>query len=229
MIADRLAQARRSDGNRDPSLASVSDLYSCDRQTWYRRNGHVVPPHDDAKLRKFEIGHAVEARIISQLRVFGPVLTDELVGLWLDNSGKLVGSRLVSEEEVGAPAVIGHPDAYIVDDDVLLEIKTTDVRKPADVVSPHYALQAAAYAIARGASRAFVHVTHVVPFEKPEVEYEIDVEALRPRVAERVTQVLSRTHLDAPVPQGVPEPESKAWACKYCSYRPQCDFDGGPA
>ena len=229
MIIEVLAKARRDDERGDDHLAHVADLYMCDRQTWYRRSGFDKIPFDDAKRRKFDIGHAVEARIILQLRSFGlEVLNDELVGMWIDNSGAVVGGRLVNANEVGAPVVIGHPDAYIPYEDVLLEIKTTDVRKLNETVSMHYALQAAAYAVARGASRAIVHVTHVVPFEKPEAEYEINVAGLRPRVEQRVREVLTRTDPEATIPAAVPEVESAAWACKYCAYREQCDFDGGP-
>ena len=231
MIVEALAEARRGDVRGDEHLAHVADLYGCDRATFYRRSGHVAPPHDDAKLRKFDVGHAVEAQIIARLRDRYDVYSGELIGLWLDNAGKLVGSRLVSVEEVGSPAVIGHPDAWVDDGGAgtLLEIKTTDVRKPHDVVPAHYAIQAAAYAIARGADRAIVHTTHVVPFEKPEREYEIDVEALRPRVAQRVHEVLENTRPNAPLPAARPEPESAAWMCRYCSYKEQCDFDGGPS
>jgi CRISPR/Cas system-associated exonuclease Cas4 (RecB family) len=209
MIIEALAAARRNDRRDDEQLAHVADLYGCDLATWLRRNGYEKPPFDDGKLRKFDLGFAVEHRIISRLRDAGH---DVATGMTVN---------FASIDAFFGADMIGHPDG-IIDGETLVEIKTTDVRKPSPIVSPHYALQAAAYAIAAGLKRAIVHVTHVATYLKDEIEYEIDVEGLRERVMQRVREVLERTGPGTPMPDPEPAAESAAWICKYCEWS-QCE------
>lgn len=233
MIVEALHAARVADSDRgDGQHAHVADLYGCDRATWYRRNSYDAPDYDAAKLRKFDVGNAVEAHIVNRLRASGVrVMTGYKVILRVNPvRGALIGAFATEDEYPLCDEVLGHPDAIVDDgEQTLLEIKTTDARKVADVVSPHYALQAAAYALAVSAPRAIVHVTHVANFAKDEIEYAIDPEQYRERVTERVRDVTAKTLPGAPLPPPQPARESAAWACKYCAYLSQCSMDGGPA
>lgn len=219
-VSDILAAARRADTRTD-SHAHVADLYGCDRATWYRRNGYEAEPLDDATLRKFDVGHAVEAQIASRLSEAGEHVVCGLgVALRVEAYG-LDGRNLRMNEETEADEVVGHPDLDLPDHDTLIEVKTTDVRRVADEASPHYALQAAAYALALGRKRAVVHVTHTALYGKDEAEYEIDPEQYRARVALRVAEVVELTAPGSPMPDAEPAAESAAFACRYCRWS-QC-------
>jgi CRISPR/Cas system-associated exonuclease Cas4 (RecB family) len=223
MISEILARARRASQDRDPLRPAVSDLFGCDRSTWYRRNGYKQPEVDDGTLRKFDLGHAIEGQIVSRLREAGAhVRTGFVIALRVQD-GTLIARRIESDDEPDQDEISGHPDALVAraDGGTLLEVKSSDVRKIEPTCKPHYALQAAAYALGTHAKRCIVHLTHTALYLKDEKEYEIDHEALRGRVTERVVQVLERTAPGAPIPPAIPERESAAYACKYCPWA-QC-------
>ena len=226
-LIETLDAARRAQPDRDPKQVAVSDLFACDRRTWHRRNGYVEPPFTDALLRKFSIGLAVEAEHARLLREAGiPVKTGLRVALRVEEG--VLRSRDLRETDVPlAGEVTGHPDLWLPLEGTLVEVKTTDVRKPKDECDPHYALQASAYALALDADRTVVHVTHIVPFEKPEVEYEVYPEEHRSRVIQRIVEVLESTAPGAPMPPAEPPRETAAFACKYCQLA-QCERNANP-
>jgi len=223
MLSEILENARRNEEQRDPTQPAVSDLFACLRQTWYRRNGYEAPPHDSATLRKFDVGHAIEAQHLKRLREQGYlVMTDVLVALRVNLDGTLLGRIVPDGTDVWDDEISGHPDFWLPNERTLVEIKSTNVRKVEPQCKPHYQAQAAAYAFALDAQSAIVHVTHVANFDKDEAEYVVDLDAWRDRIANRVSAVLTQTGVGTAIPAAQPPEESAAWACKYCPHA-QCE------
>jgi len=234
VIVESLAAARRADTRDDTDLAHVSDLFSCDRQSFYRRHGYERPDHTDATLRKFDLGHAYEHQVAARLVEAGHrVETGVEVLLWLDSGGTLQGCRREDFAEHEFPpddpseVVVGHTD--IIVDGVPIDTKTTDKRKVDAIVADHYALQIAAYSFALGADLGLIVAQHVATWDKDEIEYPVMVAEWRDRIEERVFEVLDRTGPDSlELPPPEPPVESAAWACSFCGFLDQCRLDGGP-
>jgi hypothetical protein len=182
----------------DEAEAHIADLYGCDRATWYRRNGYPVAVIDQTTQAKFAIGLAYEAEVVQTLRAAGH---DVKTGMSVDLLG-----------------LTGHPDA-VIDDELLLEVKTTDARNPKPDVSPHYAVQAAAYAMALGLVDCAVLVKHAG--SHAEVEYHFKAAKYAPTIVRRAKEVIERTAPGAEMPAAEPD-ELAPWGCSYCTWR-QCE------
>lgn len=187
--------AQRSKPRGDEHLAHCADLYGCDRATWYRRRGLKPEPFTKSKLAQFSIGHGYESEVAETLKAAGYDVRRNLEVDWL-------GLR-------------GHPDV-VIGEDLVVEVKTTELVNPKDEVSPHYAFQAAFYALALGIPRAVVLVKHAK--SHAEVAYEVDPEEWRAIIERRAAEVLERTHPDAPIPPMEPSELAK-WGCSYCDWR----------
>ncbi len=59
--------AERARPRGDELQAHVSDLYACDRATWYRRQGMEHAPFSPEKLALFDQGHAYEQQVRTRL------------------------------------------------------------------------------------------------------------------------------------------------------------------
>ena len=142
----RVLYEQRSIQRDDEEKPHISDLYGCDRATWYRRNGYKPEPFTAEKLAQFAIGLGYEMEVGDTLAAAGYTVT--------------IGDTV---EYLG---LTGHPDIVVWDNEkpetrkLLIEVKTTDLQKPKDTVSPHYAVQAAAYALALNIPDAVVLVKH---------------------------------------------------------------------
>jgi CRISPR/Cas system-associated exonuclease Cas4 (RecB family) len=193
----------RSRSRGDEAGAHIADLYACLRQTWYRRNGYPGEIFTREKLAQFAIGLGYERAVADSLAECG-----------------LVVRQNVEVEYLG---LIGHPDIIAAEVtpegrtkwEVLIEVKTTELRTPKPEVSPHYAIQAAAYALALGIPKAIVLVKHAG--SHVETEYHIDPEGYRRIIEKRAAEVVAQTAKGAPIPPADPG-ELAAWGCKYCSY-----------
>ena len=127
----RVLYEQRSIQRDDEEQPHISDLYGCDRATWYRRNGYKPEPFTAEKLAQFAIGLGYEMEVGDTLAAAGYTVT--------------------CGEQVEYLGLVGHPDIVVWDKDLpetrnlLIEVKTTDLQKPKTSVSLHYAVQAAAY------------------------------------------------------------------------------------
>ena len=188
---------QRSKPRGDEEKGHISDLYSCLRATWYRRNGKTCAPFTPEKLAQFAIGLGYEADVMKTLRE--------------------AGHDVKTDFEVEYLGLTGHPDG-LVDGELVIECKTTAARKPKDEVSPHHAIQAAAYALAIGAPRAIVLVEHAGTHV--EATYEINPEAYRAIIGRRAAEVHARTGPGMAIPEADPG-DLAPWGCSYCSWT-QC-------
>ncbi len=192
---------QRSVPRGDELDAHCADLWACPRATWYRRQGHKPAPFEREKLAQFAIGHGYESEVLATLQDAG-----------IDAEGGLTVAHL---------GLTGHPDIVIYAGsdahmDTVIEVKTTELVTPKDEVSPHYAIQAAFYALALRAPRAVVLVKHAK--SHAEVTYPVDPEDYRDLIERRAAEVLSQTHPDAPMPPMEPG-ELAPWGCRYCDWR----------
>ncbi len=190
---------QRSKPRGDEHLTHCVDLYGCDRATWYRRKGLRPFPFTKDKLAQFAIGHGYEAAVRETL--FDAGLDLEPDGL-----------------EVAYRGLAGHPD-IVVKGKVVIEVKTTELRTPKPEVSPHYAIQAAFYALALNVRRAIVLVKHAG--SHAETTYEVDPEDWREAIEDRAMEIIQLTDPSAPLPPAEPG-ELAPWGCRYCDYR-QCE------
>jgi CRISPR/Cas system-associated exonuclease Cas4 (RecB family) len=186
---------QRSIQRDDENEAHISDLCGCDRATWHRRNGHVPEPFTAEKLAQFAIGLGYEREVGDTLREAG---LDVKTGMTVDYLG-----------------LTGHPD-IVIDDKLLVETKTTDLQNPKDSVSLHYAVQAAAYALALSIEDAVVLVKHAKTHI--EAQYFLKAEGYREMIEERAREIHETTGAGMPPPPAVPNPISP-WGCRYCDYR----------
>jgi hypothetical protein len=204
----------------DELLAHVSDLYGCDRATWYRRHSELPAPHTPEKQALFAQGHAYEARVAHDLIKAG------------------VNVRMGVEVEV--LGLVGHTDIVLDDERAVVDTKLTRLRKPKDFISPHYAVQIAAYAMGLGFERGSALVYH--QGSDLEVQYDIHIDDFahdtdgkvfgpmsrwygatwRSIVEDRAKDVLTKT---SPLRLGKPAPEPgeiSPWLCQYCDWT-QCE------
>ncbi len=197
---------QRSVPRGDEAQAHIADLYGCDRATWYRRNGYAPEPFSPEKLAQFALGHAYEENVAKTLRE--------------------AGLRVEEGACVELHGLTGHPDLVVSGIDTvtgdtieptLVECKTTQKRQPSPEASKHYAVQAAAYALALGLSKAKVLVFHFVG-SFAEAEYDVDPEAWRATIARRATEIHDRTAPGEQIPPAVPDPLAP-WGCQYCDFR----------
>jgi hypothetical protein len=213
--------AARSVPRGDELLAHVSDLYGCDRASWLRRNGFSRKPFSREKLALFAQGLAYEAQVVRDLRAYGLSI----------RSGVEVTLHAADDDSI----VVGHTD-IIVDDIVVVDTKLTRLRAPKEHVSPHHAIQVAAYAVALGLQHGIILVYH--QGSDIERQYDVDVDALaldedgypmrgrwagltyREIVYLRVDDVVARTASNAPLPPAEPG-DLSPWGCKYCDWT-QC-------
>lgn len=186
---------QRSKPRGDEEKPHIADLYGCDRATWYRRNGYAPEPFAPEKLAQFAIGLGYEKDVADTLTEAG---YDVQTGFEVEYLG-----------------LTGHPD-IVIPEQLLIEVKTTDLQKPKDSVSPHYAVQAAAYALALGIPDAVVLVKHAR--SHIETTYYIKPEGYRELIEERAHEIHENTTPGAVMPPPVPNALSP-WGCDYCSYR----------
>lgn len=180
----------------DELEAHAADLYGCDRATWYRRRGLKPLPFTQTKLAQFAIGHGYEAEVRETLTEAGmPLLPDGIPILYL--------------------GLTGHPDIVPLSDAPLIEVKTTELVTPKAEVSPHYAVQAAFYALALSIKRAVVLVKHAR--SHIEKTYPVHPEDYRALIERRAAEVLARTAPTAPEPPAQPN-DLAPWGCKYCEW-----------
>lgn len=194
---------QRSKPRGDELDAHAADLYGCDRATWYRRKGLKPLPFTREKLAQFAMGLGYEYAVANDLihaLGFGRVLQDEQV----DFLGL-----------TGHPDLILFPTAESNEPDLVIEVKTTELQTPKAEVSPHYAVQAAFYALALKAPRAVVLVKHAR--SHAETTYEINPEGYRALIEKRAAEVLARTEPTKPEPRAEPG-ELAPWGCKYCNW-----------
>jgi predicted RecB family nuclease len=182
----------------DEDLPHCADLWACDRQTWYRRNGFAGEQFDRAKLAQFAIGHGYEREVADTLAA--------------------AGHKVDTDLEVYHLGLFGHPD-IVVDDDLLVECKTTELQKPKDEVSQHYAIQAAFYALALPVPQAVVLVKHAR--SHAEVAYPVKPQAYRGMIERRAAEIIATTGIGAPMPPADPGPLAP-WGCTYCPHV-QCE------
>ncbi len=197
---------QRSKPRGDEHLAHCADLYGCDRATWYRRRGLKPAPFTPSKLAQFAIGHGYEGEVRETLAEAGLKLMPD--GTTVEFLGLTGHPDIVVTENV--------PDLLGPSGELVVEVKTTELVNPKDEVSPHYAIQAAFYALALQAPRAVVLVKHAK--SHAEVPYEVDPEEWRAIIEQRAAEVLERTHPDAPIPPMEPSELAK-WGCSYCEWR----------
>jgi len=190
---------QRSVPRGDELDAHCADLWSCLRATWYRRQGLQPAPFSREKLAQFAIGHGYEQEVAGTLQDAG---IDAEQGLRVSFLG-----------------LTGHPDIVIyagdTSSDTVIEVKTTELVSPKDDVSPHYAIQAAFYALALNIPRAVVLVKHAK--SHAEVVYSVDPEDYRDLIERRAAEVIEATAPGAPMPPMEPG-ELAPWGCRYCSW-----------
>ena len=199
--------AARSRPRGDEADAHVADLYACDRATWYRRNGYAPEPFTREKLAQFAIGHGYEREVASSLRE---------AGYMVEQNGEVTICGLTGHPDIVLYAVSadGEPLNFTVDE--VVEVKTTEAGTPKPEVSAHHAIQVAAYALARGASKARVLVKHAR--SHVEAEYVVNPEDWRERIVARADEIHARTAKGAPMPPAEPG-DLAPWGCKYCDFR----------
>ena len=198
----RVLYEQRSIQRDDEEQPHISDLYGCDRATWYRRNGYKPEPFTAEKLAQFAIGLGYEMEVGDTLAAAGYTVT--------------IGDTV---EYLG---LTGHPDIVVWDKDqpetrkLLIEVKTTDLQKPKDTVSPHYAVQAAAYALALNISDAVVLVKHAKTHI--ETQYYLKPEGYRAMIEERAHEIHDRTTPGEVMPPAV-RTRSRPGAVSIARYR----------
>lgn len=225
---DDILFTQRAKPRGDELEAHVSDLYGCDRATWYRRRGEKPLPFTHEKLALFAIGRGYEAIIANDL--------------------KAAGFAIDRDVRVTVFGLIGHVD-IVVDDAHVIEVKTTGLRLPKPFVSTHYAVQVAGYAIGRGQPGGIVWVYH--KGSDIETQYVVVLDALahdasgasfdlasqwhgaswRSIIEERAREVHELTADTQRIPPADPG-ELSPWGCKYCDWaqcerNPKHDPDGG--
>jgi hypothetical protein len=184
---------QRSKGRGDGSETHFGDLYQCHRAVAYRRRGEKPEPNSRETLAKFAIGHAYEAQVAKTLREAGHKVEHDPENFVVHGFG----------------IDVGHPDLF-VDDELVLEIKTSGARKPKDEVQPHHAVQVAASALAIAEMRglpplqAAVLVHHASNIE---TVYPVDPEAYRDPINQLARAVIDLTAPDA----ALPPPEPPGW------------------
>ncbi len=187
--------AQRSKPRGDEADPHIADIYGCDRATFYRRNGYTPEPINQETHAKFAIGLGYEAAVVQTLRDAGHNVD---TGMTVDLLG-----------------LTGHPDG-LIDYTTLLEVKTTEARKPKDEVSPHYAIQAAAYAMALGVDDCVVLVKHAGTHT--ETEYHFKAAPYASTIVRRAKEIIERTGPGAEIPAAEPS-ELAPWGCQYCAWR----------
>lgn len=236
----------------DDGRLHVADLTKCVREVWARRNGKERYGFDLATRRRFHQGHVVEAEILAALEEQYAdrytLMRDDLIYLHAHGDA-LAGGPCVQEadgnyyhtgtvEPIPEDAIIGHPDGILVargdDPDILVEVKSTrfwdNGKKVPSEPTYQYAMQASAYAIARGITWCWVIVSCVIsllvtpskaPFKFDSHRYRADImkaiferrEATKPGAPEPPAEPPSYTERDRPRPG-----QATSWACEYCTY-----------
>lgn len=188
--------AQRSKPRGDELLTHFSDVWTCLRAVYMRRNGYEPRPYTADELAKFQVGHDFEHGVARTLREAGHKVVEglDVAAFGLDS---------------------GHPD-LIVDDELALETKTTDARKPKDTVSKHHAVQVSMAALALKLPRAAVLVKHAG--SHIETAYPVEPEGYRALIEERAAQVVAQTAPGQPMPPAVPSDIPPYDECQYCRF-----------
>lgn len=209
-----------------PGVYHAHSVWWCHRKNWYKRNGY--PEEEELPLGLFEMGHKVEDIITMALRhhygwkfVFQDVPAQEPIEVQ-------VGPYLYEGEIRGAtdPAIYG----WNAKPRILYEVKSKPgMGDPQKVnTAEHQKMQAAWYASRLGFPEArLVHPGRNNVLAMPETDYIMDpVEITRRAVLAR--EYFKRQFImDL---RKVPPPGRPFWdkECDYCSFKKQCDKDGGP-
>jgi hypothetical protein len=200
---------QRSIPRGDELLSHVADLTSCLRATAYRRRGHKPDPFTKNKLSQFAIGRGYELSVAADLIAAGHDVKQNL--------------------EVEVYGLVGHPDLF-VDDEWLIECKTTDWSTPRSDVTPAHAIQASAYSIALPQVQfTSVLTKYGADFRNPdkshvEREYPVNPVQYRAFIEEQAPAVVAATDPNAPLPAAEPSPlnvndKGENWECRYCAWR----------
>lgn len=195
----------------DEALTHVADLTTCLRAVAYRRRGVRPDALTQAELAKFAIGLGYEGEVAQTLTDAGHIVEENL-----------------EVQPFGLD--VGHPDLF-VDGQLLIECKTTsgganypksDKERAGQPrgVSTHHAIQASAYAIGLGATKAVVLVNHI-GFAHEEVAHDVNPEQYRDQIEMLAREVIALTGPEMPLPAAEPKPlEIVPYdECGYCRYR----------
>lgn len=171
----------------DELKTHASDLWACMHATSLRRRGEQPAPLTQTDLVKFQAGHDYEHGVARTLRE--------------------IGHRV--EEGIDLP-VAGlescHPD-LLVNDNLVIETKTTDSRTPKEVCQPHHAFQVSASSFAIAENRGVGplpgvvlvrHASHV------ETAYSVDPEPWEALIRDRAEMVIEMTDPSRPIPAPYP-------------------------
>lgn len=241
----------------DPTELHGSDLSDCVLAVWARRNGKRLLPFTPRTLRRFNLGHYVEAEVLDALgRKHGKALihNPDLRVFFRLVDGKIGHNRIVLDKTVKPEPdeIVGHPDAILVDEDdpldvkVVYEVKSTlffydkdpetgrRVYRPDAKPAEQYVIQASTYGLALGAEQAYiivscVHSQEVSPMTSA---YLFDPRKHAGRIAALADQHLRKTAPGSPPP--APEPPEYArrsdgsnWRCDFCRYA-ECPNNNNP-
>jgi hypothetical protein len=216
---------QRSKPRGDELLPHVSDLWGCDRATWYRRQDMRPTPFSPETLARFAIGRGYEMTVAQDLKDGG-------YGISTDVDMTVCGLLGHADIVISMPNREHRPTGVV-------EVKTTSLRNPKPYVAPQYAIQVAAYAIGLGLDEGAVFVYH--KGSDQERQYRVVVDGLatdpdgagfgaksqwagytwRQIIEERAQEVLATTGPDAETPPANPG-ELSPWGCRYCDWH-QCE------
>ena len=198
----------------DEGSAHASDVV-CDRQTWARRRGEEMLPHEFRTLMKFELGRQFE-------RGVADILEAQLT---------LKGYAVYRDVTTSLNGVLGHLDLEATDANpygwlrpFILEIKSTSFLrgKVPEAPSPWYVEQAAVYATARNIARFGILVgcresgklAPIFWFNLDDQRYD-EPQTWREWAEARAKELIAVTDPSAPMPPAAPR---TAWGCKTCPW-----------
>lgn len=176
----------------DELKTHASDLWSCMRATSLRRRGEHSTPLTVTELVKFQAGHDYEHGVARTLRELGHTV----------------------EEGIDLP-VAGlescHPDLF-VNNNLVIETKTTDSRIPKETCQPHHAFQVATSVVAIEQDRGLKGLGAIVLARYAshvEVAYEVAPEPWKLLIQARAEMVVEMTDPSA-CSQALPHAQSGA-------------------
>jgi hypothetical protein len=178
---------QRSIRRGDELLTHASDLWTCLHAVARRRRGEQPEPFDAATLVKFQAGHDYEHGVARTLREIGHTVEESI---------DIPGFGLESI----------HPD-LLVNDNLVIETKTTDARTPKEVCQPHHAFQVATSALAIAAARGLETLKAVVLVRHAshtEVAYDVPTEPWKALIEARAPMVVEYTNPERHLPEPFP-------------------------
>lgn len=212
----------------DEHVPHVADLSGCDRAIGARYRD-LLEPFDADTLRKFKTGHDIENDVLTAI---GRQRPDLVLGMRVAISIGLDGveGHIVDDDYVPRPdEIVGHPDGVLPE--FVIEVKSTDLlteRTPpyqrivpvtVEDLQHHFMVQAGAYALGLGITRALV----IIQCRGSGIESGIsfDPRTLENEICARIRAVLAITH-EGPLPKAslpfdtINAKTGKSWLCKHC-------------